>query len=603
MTQLLNLPSWRAYDVDDAGRVLAGYNESGSIQLVELDPDGSATRLTSLQGPCDGRYLPGARAVIVEHDQGGDERRQLSLLRLDHPLAHPVGLSELEPLARDQRFFHKLADVASGRVAYTTNRRNSVDYDVVVLDVASANETVIYQEGGAIVEVSLGSDADSVVLTRRIPEPMSQQLLAVDAAGREVRTLTDPQERARHLRPYPTSSRGALIVTTNRERDFTVIARLELATGIWTELVAVDGHDVTGWLSPDERLILAMTNDDGVARLGLHEAATGKFLRDAELPGDGWAAEPAVPDPIWSPDSRSVVISFTSPSTPGDILRIDVETGSFTRLAESTGSVVDGQLVEPESYRVPSFDGELIPCFIYRHPVPEDAALTGSCVFHLHGGPESQAVRAFNPIIQALASAGHVVVVPNVRGSNGYGKRWYSADDVRLRLDSVRDLASLHAWLPARGLDPARAALWGVSYGGYLVLAGLAFQPELWAAGVDIVGISSLVTFLENTSRYRRAQREPEYGSLDQDRDFLEQASPLGSVDAIRAPLFIIHGANDPRVPLTEARQIAAALKAHDIECELLVYEDEGHGLAKRANRLDAYPRAMKFLAQHLRAE
>ena len=135
-----------------------------------------------------------------------------------------------------------------------------------------------------------------------------------------------------------------------------------------------------------------------------------------------------------------------------------------------------------------------------------------------------------------------------------------------------------------------------------MVLAGLAFQPELWAAGVDVVGISSLVTFLENTSAYRRAYREREYGSLADDREFLEKASPLSRLGDVRAPLFVVHGANDPRVPLSEAEQIAAALRSRGIECELRVYSDEGHGLAKRANRLDAYPAVIAFLARHLRS-
>jgi dipeptidyl aminopeptidase/acylaminoacyl peptidase len=133
-----------------------------------------------------------------------------------------------------------------------------------------------------------------------------------------------------------------------------------------------------------------------------------------------------------------------------------------------------------------------------------------------------------------------------------------------------------------------------------MVLAGLAFQPSLWAAGVDIVGIASLVTFLANTSPYRRVAREREYGVLAEDRDFLEQASPLSRVADIRAPLFVIHGANDPRVPLSEAEQIVAALAKRDVPCQLLVYPDEGHGLAKRKNKLDAYPQAFAFLREHL---
>src|SRR5262249_20387676 len=197
-------------------------------------------------------------------------------------------------------------------------------------------------------------------------------------------------------------------------------------------------------------------------------------------------------------------------------------------------------------HRVPTPDGEHVPCLVYRGE-PADPALAGSAVLVVHGGPEAQAKQNFNAYVQVLAAAGHTVLVPNVRGSTGYGKRWYSMDDVGRRLDSVADLAALHAYLPQLGLDQARAALWGGSYGGYMVLAGLAFQPELWAAGVDIVGISSLVSFLENTSAYRRAYREREYGSLAGDREFLEKASPLSRLAAVRASLFGGEGPNDPR--------------------------------------------------------
>jgi dipeptidyl aminopeptidase/acylaminoacyl peptidase len=222
-------------------------------------------------------------------------------------------------------------------------------------------------------------------------------------------------------------------------------------------------------------------------------------------------------------------------------------------------------------------------------------------VLVVHGGPESQSINDFNPVIQGLVARGYAVAVPNVRGSTGYGRRYYSLDDTIHRLDSVADLAAIHAWLPTIGVDPNRIALWGGSYGGYMVLAGLAFQPDLWACGVDIVGISDLVTFLENTSAYRRSHREREYGSLLHDREFLERASPLRHVERIKAPLFVIHGSNDPRVPLGEAEQIAASLRSRDVPCELHVYPDEGHGLARLANRLDAYPKAFQFLDRHLR--
>jgi dipeptidyl aminopeptidase/acylaminoacyl peptidase len=223
-------------------------------------------------------------------------------------------------------------------------------------------------------------------------------------------------------------------------------------------------------------------------------------------------------------------------------------------------------------------------------------------VLFIHGGPEAQFVPAFNPVILHLVDSGFAVVAPNVRGSAGYGKTYMAMDDRRKRLDAVADLGAIHDWLESAGLDPRRAALMGGSYGGYMVLAGLAFQPERWAAGVSIVGISSLLTFLENTSAYRRRLRELEYGFLDSDRDFLVEASPLTHIDRIRAPLFLIHGSNDPRVPLSEAEQVHAALRARGVECELLVYRDEGHGLAKLANRLDAYPKVSEFLLRVMAA-
>jgi dipeptidyl aminopeptidase/acylaminoacyl peptidase len=283
----------------------------------------------------------------------------------------------------------------------------------------------------------------------------------------------------------------------------------------------------------------------------------------------------------------------------GDVFVFDAETQTSRRLTNSPAPVAPHALATAEVIHIPSFDGERIPMFVFRPP-PRAYERRPPAIVLIHGGPEAQAMLSFNPVIQGLVLAGYGVVVPNVRGSTGYGKRYASLDDTTKRLDSVRDLEAVHRALSALRFDPRRAALWGGSYGGYMVLAGLAFQPELWAAGVDIVGISDLVTFLENTSDYRRAHREREYGSLRTDREFLAAASPLRHADSIVAPLFVIHGRNDPRVPVSEAEQLVANLRDRGVPCELKVYDDEGHGLARLANRLDAYPRAVAFLDEVL---
>ncbi|CAL99603.1 dipeptidyl aminopeptidase/acylaminoacyl peptidase [Saccharopolyspora erythraea NRRL 2338] len=601
IVRLLGCTSRRAFDVDDSGRVLAGSDESGSVQLAEI-AGGEVSALTALPGAVSGRYLPGERAVVVQHDTDGDERSQLSLLTLDVPRTGPATMRDLRPLVHDSRYVHRLLDVLPGRVVYATNRRNGVDFDVVVRSATSGAEEVVYDRGGMVLEAASSPDGRYLAVTVPAEKPLSDQIILVDTmpvtADEEVTELTDADAHARHtgVRWLPDAS--ALVVTTNLDRDRTGVARIDPRTGERRWLVTSDEHDLTGWLAPDGSTLLVQANVEGAARLALHDAATGAVRRDVRLPGDGWCTYP-LPAPVWSPNSRFAALSYSSTATPGDALLLD-SGGEVRALTDSAAQLGSARPVPPTAHRVPTPDGEQVPCFVYapENPPPDVA---GSSVLFVHGGPEAQSVQAFNPIVQALVDQGHTVLVPNVRGSTGYGKRWYSADDVRRRLSAVDDLAALHDWLPSLGLDPSRAALWGGSYGGYMVLAGLAFQPERWAAGVDIVGISSLLTFLENTAAYRRAHREREYGSLRDDADFLREASPLTRADAISAPLFVLHGANDPRVPLSEAEQLAQAVRAKGIECELLVYADEGHGLAKRVNRLDAYPRALAFLLRHLR--
>jgi dipeptidyl aminopeptidase/acylaminoacyl peptidase len=224
-------------------------------------------------------------------------------------------------------------------------------------------------------------------------------------------------------------------------------------------------------------------------------------------------------------------------------------------------------------------------------------------IVSVHGGPEAQERVGFNPIYQYLVASGYAVVAPNVRGSSGYGKTYLSLDDVDKRMDSVADLNAVGRWIRADdAFDGERMAVMGGSYGGFMVLAALTTEPDLWAAGVDIVGIANFVTFLENTGAYRRALREAEYGSLERDREFLESISPINHVGEIDAPLLVIHGANDPRVPLGEAQQIHDRLQELGRPVEMLVFPDEGHGIVKLPNRRIAYGRIVQFLDEYLAA-
>jgi dipeptidyl aminopeptidase/acylaminoacyl peptidase len=256
-------------------------------------------------------------------------------------------------------------------------------------------------------------------------------------------------------------------------------------------------------------------------------------------------------------------------------------------------------LAAASTIRFPTFDGREIPAYWF---VPNEGDGPWPVVVDVHGGPESQRRPDYSPVNQALVAAGFAVLATNVRGSTGYGKTYNHLDDVEKRMDSVADLAAANAWLREQpNVIADRIAVMGQSYGGFMVLSSLTTYPELWAAGVDVVGIANFVTFLEQTGPWRRKTRADEYGDLERDADLLVEISPIHRVERITAPLFVIHGRNDPRVPLGESEQIVGKLRELGREATLLVFDDEGHGMVKRANRIKGYGEAAAFLAERLK--
>jgi dipeptidyl aminopeptidase/acylaminoacyl peptidase len=594
LSELLELRRSTLFDIDAEQRLLVGNDDSGSTQLYELSPDGGWRQLTDLGEPCTGRYVPGERAVIVSADTGGTERMQLSLLRLEGT----DGIGELQPVVQDPAYLHNLLDVQPDRLVYATNRRNGVDFDVLSRTLSTGAEQVLWDGGGWFSDAQVSPDGRWVVLSRLTLLPASSELLLVEAGTGRAEPITDagvPGEWS-NARWLPDST--GLLASSDAGSEFVSLRLFEPAGRRWSTVLAdgADGQDcvVLGWPAPDGRRLAVVRSRDGADELTVHDWAGGRLGtgQPVRFPHPGVLTFTSVP--VWAPDSSVLGMTFCSPLQPPEVYSWHGGEQAERRRTTNPAAATEG-LVQPTPARVPTPDGEQVPVLLLAPPEPD-----GSAVLMIHGGPEGASVRSWSPMAAALTLAGHTVVLPNVRGSTGYGRRWVSMDDVEKRLDSVADLVAVRDWLPSVGVDPRRVALYGGSYGGYMVLAGLTFYPELWAAGVDIVGISSLVTFLQNTSAYRRAYREKEYGRLDGDRAVLEAASPLPRIDRVRAPLMVIHGANDPRVPLSEAEQVAAAVRGNGVECELLVYSDEGHGLAKRANQLDAYPKVLDFLARQL---
>ena len=540
---------------------------SGTRQLYRLPLDtGELEQLTNYAEPVDGQLLPDDR-LLLEIDEGGNERTQLYL--------------DGEPLVVDPRYIHRSPHVSRDGVllAYSTNRRNGVDFDVVVRRLDSGEERS-FELGGLCAAGEISPDGRWVVAGQLGEASGDSNLFLLGVESGEIVHITPHEVAAEYLTPVWSADGSSLYAAMNADRDTFAIARYGVAANAW-ETVRESKWDLYCFGDEDGRRLLVEANEDGYSRVdGL------------PLPGDGVAEHF-----VFSPDGTRVAFGFSTTTEPRQVWAHDFGSGETRKLTD-LGRVQGGR--EPSLHRYSSFDGECIPVFLF---LPEGEG-PFPVVVTVHGGPEAQwqpwYSSGFGAFTQYLVSRGYAVAAPNVRGSSGYGKRFEHLDDVEKRLDSVADLASLHAWLAARPeIDASRAVVYGRSYGGYMVLAALAFQPELWAAGVEFVGISNLRTFLENTSVWRRAVREREYGPLS-DPELLERLSPWSRLDAIRAPLFIEHGRNDPRVPVSESEAIHTELVRRGIRCELVIYEDEGHMVEKLANRVDVFERAVAFLDEVL---
>jgi dipeptidyl aminopeptidase/acylaminoacyl peptidase len=583
---------------DPSERLLVRSDLTGTMQLYELAA-GELCQVTDLPEPVGGaRYIPSGRRAVIEVDRGGDERHQLYIVGLDAVAeAEPAELEHLTSLTSDERYGHHIAGVSSdGRVlAYLSNKGNGVDFDLWVCDLATGEHRCLYAGGGWCQPASgFSPDGRWVSVLRPGPRPLDVDLLLVEVATGEARTVLPHPDHAAEVGSPAWVDATTCYVSSNVDGDYAGIVRYDLITGEGVPLAGTgESWDAEPVTSNDGKALIVIENRNGSSRMTLLDSDNSGQRAEIPLAEPGTVMSYFMPRPMFSKDGARVYFTLSTPRLAGDVWAHHIDSGETSRLTASPAPIEANRLVTAETAQAESFDGQQIPLFTYR---PSSGGSRPPVVVMVHGGPEAQAMLSFDPVVQALALAGYAVVVPNVRGSTGYGKRYAALDDTTRRLDSVRDLAAVHDWLDAAGLDADRAALWGGSYGGYMVLAGLAFQPELWAAGIDMVGISDLVTFLENTSDYRRAHREREYGSLAHDREFLASASPLRHVDAMRAPLFVIHGRNDPRVPVSEAEQLATGLVERGVRCELVIYDDEGHGLARLVNRVDACSRAVAFL-------
>jgi dipeptidyl aminopeptidase/acylaminoacyl peptidase len=556
---------------------------------------------------------------VFGRDAGGNERVQFFRLGAD---------GKIVPLTERPDAKHRWGGWAPDgeRFAFASNRRDEAVFDIYVQgrDERGAAAERVHEGEGWLSVADWGPDGDRLALVES-HSSFDQDVHVLDLDTRERRHLTADTDGVRYGSISWGPDAAGLYVVTDRDADTLYLARLDADDGSLATVARGGGRELDGAaIHRETGLLVYSRNVEGYTELNLATLDGDRTLDPLPMP--------ALPGGIaggvsFDPAGERFALSAAGRTANTNVHVVDVnalretdgadgaaggpavaagvvdgppvETGQRRWTSASTVGIPRETFVEPKVVRYESHDGLEVPALF---SLPADVPPSGAPVIvDVHGGPESQRRPGFAGLLQYVLSRGYAVFEPNVRGSTGYGRAYTELDDVEGRPDAVADLAAAHDWLADHdAVDADRVAIKGGSYGGFMVLAAMTEYPERWAAGVDVVGIANFVTFLENTGPWRRELREAEYGSLETDREFLESISPINRVSAIDAPLFVVHGENDPRVPVGEAEQIAAAVREQGVPVELRIYEDEGHGLAKLENRIDANTDVVAFLDEHV---
>jgi dipeptidyl aminopeptidase/acylaminoacyl peptidase len=539
-------------------------------------PGAARTQLTFFSEPVGlARTIPGTSRFLLSRDTGGDEWFQLYAMGLT---GEPAALTE--PGTRNQSpVFGK-----DGRtVVWSRAVKGSADYSILVADPANpASRRIAYQGKGAINPEDISRDGKRLLLSRTVSN-REMRLAVLDLATGQASEIPYTSEPARYLDPRFTPDGRGIIAISDQGSDLNRLVEIDLASGRRTILSPQSKWEVEAYdLSDDGRLLAYSFNEEGFSRVAVQDRRTRRALRQPDLP------QGVLTGLKFSPDAKRLALGLTGATSAGDVWSWDIGKSRLTRWTWSElGGLDPAKLAEPRLIRFQSFDGLSVPAFVYR---PRGAApgTRTPVIIDIHGGPESQTRPGWNPGAQYFADQlGATVILPNVRGSEGYGKTYLNLDNAAKREDSVKDIGALLDWVAAQpDLDAKRVAVYGQSYGGYMSLAVSTHYSDRLVGGVERYGISNWISFLKNTEAYRRDNRRAEYGD-ERDpamRAVLERISPLANVRKIRKPMLVMQGANDPRVPKSESDQVVAELRRNGVETWYVLFADEGHGFLKKHN-------------------
>lgn len=585
--------------------IAAGFSRDGSKALVSMDASGvfnlyaiptaggDPQRLTtSTESQFAEAYFPTDDRLLYSQDTGGNELDHLYVL--DGKQA-----KDITPGAKVKAvFLHFSAD---GQWFWVqTNERDPKAFDLYRYAAKNYKRELLFTNKDAWDIGDVSRDGRWLALSKKRTNADSDIFL-VD--------LEKPRAAPRHITPHqgdvehdvirfsPTSK--ALWYSTNGHGEFTQAWSYDLATHTTRAEVVASWDVVSVWFSETGRYRVSATNEDARTVLRVFDTTISKDVALPALPSAD------VTSVFFSRDESKMGFVLSSDRAPRDLWVVDVGGSAPRQLTHALNPAIDpADLVDGKVVRYPSFDGLPIPAILYQ---PKDASPThkAPAVVYVHGGPGGQSRRGYSEPIQHLVNHGYAVLAVNNRGSSGYGKTFFHLDDRKHGDVDLKDCIAARRYLADLDwIDGARVAIMGGSYGGFMVGAALAFEPDAFDAGIDIFGVMNWVRTLESIPPWWASIRESLYAEMGDpatDKARLQAISPLFHAEKIKKPLLVVQGANDPRVLKVESDEIVAAVKKNGVPVEYLVFNDEGHGFMKRTNQIAAQEAYLRFLDTHLR--
>ena len=580
----------------DGKDVYINSSMSGASQVYRINENGWPYQLTTFEDGIDFFTLSwGSDMAIVGASIGGSEQSQLYLM--DTKTGRTLQMTHFE----DIQMGSVVWNIDDRSIFYRSNEENGTDFHLYQMDIITGETRKILGDTagihGYLYIADLSQDGHYMIVAQYTSN-VNNDLYLLNLETGQTQKLNEDEGDVIYGDPTLMPDNKTIWLTCNDNDDgITRIAKMKVGS---PEITYVND----GWVDPkweienlgfsrDYKHMAASVNEDGYIRLKIREVETKNELPSPPLDG--------IITMGGSDKNGNIIFSFNGPTRAPDVWRWNPKTEELTQLTFSIYAGIDRELfADPKLIHYKSFDGLEIPAFLYLPPDYVEGQPVPFIV-NAHGGPEGQFQPYFQRNIQYFLLNGYGILCPNPRGSSGYGREYLNLDNYKNRKNSLKDYkAGVDYLLENNYAKQGMIAIRGGSYGGYVVMGMITEYPDLFSAAVDVVGIVNFKTFLENTKAYRRALRESEYGPLS-DPEFLKEISPLHKAHLIKTPLLVVHGVNDPRVPIGEARQVIKAVQDNGGIVDSLIFPDEGHGASKRVNVIAEYRKQVEFFDTHLK--